>query len=497
MQASLQMRALLLVVVCSCSGAAEPGEDEPRIPEYPTLRLELVYAVAHPGGGAVIGGLSGAADPGVTVELGLGAETTSTAIASPLGRFRMRLEAAAGERVWIRTAGLEPIELRVRDPARALAEAVRVSEGSAGSVPNDLIALEGSRAVLVRSGDDALSLVDPALGVRDEDRSIRLPQGSNPWFAAAAGDGSVAVSGFGDDRIYLLDLEQQRVERALVAEQPVRLETPFVLSRAIDLDGDGIDEREIEQLMPRAPQPVLVLGGRVFAVFSGFVDAGQGALPPVYLPSVLASWPLDSAEAPRLLVLPSLNAQELRAAGDQVLVVCSGVLDVRDGHRPLTPGAVLLVDPVRLEVSARLDLPDFAPGSAVLRGSSVWMSSLVRPELLQADLQTGEELQRLVLNDEPLDSIFRLVELQGGLLGAPSFNTDRLHVIDPELGLVNPEPFFAPIVLGPGRPIFDGLQIVTRRPGRAGADFTGPDLFVLSGIASRLRTVELRKVLGP
>ena len=101
------------------------------------------------------------------------------------------------------------------------------------------------------------------------------------------------------------------------------------------------------------------------------------------------------------------------------------------------------------------------------------------------------------LNSEEVDSVFRLLALPGGLIAAPSFNTDRIHFIDARSKTLNPPPFFGPIAVGPGRPIFEGLQVIARRPGRAGVDFVGPDLFAVAGIASRIIPVELRKLLGP
>ena len=90
-----------------------------------------------------------------------------------------------------------------------------------------------------------------------------------------------------------------------------------------------------------------------------------------------------------------------------------------------------------------------------------------------------------------------VVVIGGGLVGVPSFNTDRMHILDARTGAIDPEPFFAPLAVGPGRPLFDGLQIVAARPGRRGVDFRGPDLFALTGQASELIPIELRKVLGP
>ena len=90
-----------------------------------------------------------------------------------------------------------------------------------------------------------------------------------------------------------------------------------------------------------------------------------------------------------------------------------------------------------------------------------------------------------------------MIDLPGGLIGAASFNTDRLHVVDPRTRVVDPKPFCGPFVIGPGRPVFDGVQVCARRPGRAGVDFVEPDIYCLAGIASRVTPIELRKVLGP
>jgi hypothetical protein len=63
--------------------------------------------------------------------------------------------------------------------------------------------------------------------------------------------------------------------------------------------------------------------------------------------------------------------------------------------------------------------------------------------------------------------------------------------------VVDGAPFFGPIAVGPGRPLFDGLQIVAPRPGRAGVDFVGPDHLALLGIASKIVPLDTQEVLGP
>ena len=122
----------------------------------------------------------------------------------------------------------------------------------------------------------------------------------------------------------------------------------------------------------------------------------------------------------------------------------------------------------------------------------IWTASLLKAQI--TNVKTNAVI---VLNDQSIDSIFRLIELPGRLIAATSFNTDKLFIFDAEDGRLNPYPFVSPFSVGPGPPVFDGAQIVARRPGRAGVDYTGPDLYVLSGLASRIWSVETRKLLGP
>jgi hypothetical protein len=72
-----------------------------------------------------------------------------------------------------------------------------------------------------------------------------------------------------------------------------------------------------------------------------------------------------------------------------------------------------------------------------------------------------------------------------------------LRFIDSTTGELDPAPFYSPLVVGRGPPISDGIALIARRPGRAGVDFAGPDLFALSNLASRVVPIELEALLGP
>jgi hypothetical protein len=337
---------------------------------------------------------------------------------------------------------------------------------------------------------------------------VRFPdvagKAATPWFVAAIDAPAlrVAVSLYGQGAVALVDLAKASVDRTVVLRDQVVLDAPYHLPVPTDIDGDGVPETEVSRFVPKNPQPVAVIGDGLFVAFTSFVSPRVGSMPPIFLPGVLARWSLaDLDAAPKLLVLPNFDPQELRVTAEgQLLVACSGVLDFQsDGTwRTDTPGAVLRVDPLAMHVVDQWDLADFAPVTAVIAHGSLWAGSASKGAVIRIGLaDPSGDRQSFALSTDATDSIFRLLELDGGLLAAASYNNDRLYLIDTARRMVSPPPFYEALAIGPGRPIFDGVQVLARRPGRAGVDFSGPDLFALAGQGSRVRPIEIQKILGP
>lgn len=484
------------------------------------MRPELIFASRDPASGTVVvGALEGGLEPldALIVRSAAGLEL-GRVFSDAHGRAVLELDADVRDERLSLAPGRAPeegLDYRVRDPATARVQAVCAPIDGVGSVPNDLGVIDAADpvGVVVRSGDNAVSAFDLAHGLETASSGARLDPGdgtcgfgaANPWFFAPLDARRVAVTGYGSGRSYVVDVRRGTLERVLSPPSRVLLDAPLILPRAIDADCDGDREVEIQAFRPRTPQAIAVVGDWLVVgytnVFAPRLDALRG---PILLPGVLVAHRLDDLGAePEVLMLPSFNPQEIRAIDGvdgrpRALVVASGVLDVA-GHAPraVTEGAVSIVDIDRRRVDRTFALGDFAPGTALVRGDALWVGSLVLARLRRIDLETGAALADVPLNTEAVDSVFRLVELPGGLVGAPSFDTDALHVLDPRTGRLDPPPFFGPLAVGPGRPALEGLSLVARRPGRAGVDFVGPDLFALSALASRIRPIELRKVLGP
>lgn len=481
---------LLLSLAAACSGEEAPVVED-RLPDLAGLRLERTFATVG-SDGPVLGGFDGSAEPGTVVKVA-GTETTADAD----GRFSLPLP--PGEIVEV-TLGDHTVAYRVRQPDAARVAAVLGPIGGTGDTPNDLvIAGDPARAVIVRTADNAVSEFDLESGLRDDRPGVRLPRVgddvASPWFVTAFDD-LYAVTAHQQDLVYIVDLEAGEIRHTLEIGTTLPLAEPFVLPRPMP----GTGETRITAVAPTAPQPVVVHDGRMYVAFSGFVDARQD-VEPIYVPAVLAVWRTDDfSAAPSLHLLPTMNPQELRVREDgRVAIVSTGVFDLQNGTlEVLSDGAVDVFDPTTETFTERFELGRFAPTTALFVRDRLWVASLANAMVRSISRDDPTDFIELNLTgSNELDSVFRLVELDGGLIAAPTFNRDELHVIDTRTNEIDAAPFFAPLLVGAGPPVYDGLQIVARRSGRRGVDFTGPDLFALSGLAARITAVELRKILGP
>lgn len=492
---------LVTLLVSACAEPAVIWSPEPAVPEHPSLRLERIYSTRS-SAEVWIGGFDGAALGPATVVVERDGVSVAEATPDAFGRFRIAVPEQPGE--WsIGRVGEPSVVLRVRDPEVARAAAILEGLGGAGLTPNDLVIVGTRQApfgALVRSGDHAVSAIDLERGMQPD--SGRFLERANPWFVApVAPEGSeVVVSAYATGEVQRLDLvDRDRPAVIYRPGGPVELEQPWPLLEPRDVDEDGTAEAAVARYPLLTPQPVLVSGGRIYAAYTGVISVRLGSRGPVQLPPTLVSWALDDPDHPLRTPLPFHNPQELRALADgRILVVASGVLDPRgDRVEVRTPGGVVVFDPDTQSVVERWELQDFGAGTAVLDEEALWVGSLARPILRRIPRDGVGEIRELRVNDEEVDSVFRMIELEGGLVAVPSFNTDRLHVLDRRTAELNPAPFFEPFPVGPGRPVFSGLQVVARRPGRIGVDFVGPDLFLLFGPGSAIVPLELRKVMGP
>ncbi len=405
---------VLTLSLMACSGDGGPSSvAEEGIPSPEGMRLERMFTVfvegQAPSKRGLFGGFDGAVTSSQSVRLEDGAgQILGRAVGDAHGRLELRFDPPPENVVYLAIDSPEPerIPFRIRDAARAREAAVASAVGGAGSVPNDLVIVGGpgqARGVLVRSGDNAVSIFDLERGLNSGVLGIRLPTtedgrvSAHPWFVAPLEDEAlkVFVTAWNQRRVYLLDLINQKVDATIELDDEVVLDEPFVLPRPVDVDGDGQDETSVTRFVPSTPQAAVVHAGRLVVTWTSVLLAAAESSP-VYLPGVVALWDLADLNAPPVLrVLPALNPQEVRPFDDhRVLVVSTGRLDGSVSPvRVRSPGAVHVIDLRDDRVVDTFLFPDFGPGTAMVQAGGLWVGSLVKGVLRRIDLAYRQDVQ--------------------------------------------------------------------------------------------------------
>ncbi|NIU86571.1 MAG: hypothetical protein GWN56_04520 [Nitrosopumilaceae archaeon] len=87
------------------------------------------------------------------------------------------------------------------------------------------------------------------------------------------------------------------------------------------------------------------------------------------------------------------------------------------------------------------------------------------------------------------------IAIKDDLLFTSLFNSDQIAVLDTDNDQVDPFPYVFPFPAGiradnPNSQLFDGVQSLAIRPGVSGVDFTGADIYFITGISEQLGSVD-------
>jgi hypothetical protein len=348
---------------------------------------------------------------------------------------------------------------------------------STGTTPNAVAVVrcsDGPRLVVTASAEARLEVLDPA-GVAMP-RSVFLGAGSTPW--------DVAVVRHADERDSDLDDDASRVVVTLagshgialvrpcgapvlldtvVDEVPLPLPAPVILRQPADIDGDGSDDAVATAMLPKSPQPVVVVPGavpEVVVAFANILAVSTGSDAPMLTgPALVSRWRLvDGADrdAARLqsidrLVVPGCeNPGGLVVTGPgQVAVACAGRFVLAGaGHGKASDGAV-----VTLTVGGALAVVARRGGAMTPGPIIAHAGALVVGDLLDGALRRFDPVDLAVLGERPgrdgIDSAFSLVVTDDDALVAGWFDGRLEH--DP----FGPSPYGIDAPAGPPRGLVD------------------------------------------
>jgi hypothetical protein len=122
------------------------------------------------------------------------------------------------------------------------------------------------------------------------------------------------------------------------------------------------------------------------------------------------------------------------------------------------------------------------------------VGALLKVDLISGDIINGTD-DPIVITDLDSLNLTADVAIRDDLLFTTLFLTDQIAVVDTDTDEVNPFPYIAPFPAGirafnPGSDFFDGVQSLAIRPGEPGVNFSGPDIFFITGISEQLGSVD-------
>ncbi len=285
--------------------------------------------------------------------------------------------------------------------------------------------------------------------------------------------------------------------------EPINLSQALPYSMPGDCDQDSFPENSVGPgfFAPSFPADMAVANDRLFVTMSNTCfDAGFESF---YVQGILLIFDLNGtppfltpASKP-FLVLPGFNATGITTLDDHLIVTSTGDTSLAGGAAiPQTPSFLAEVDPGNLQISNVLNLglvaANFQPLAVTSDGASGFIGSSAFSEVYEIDLENFSVLRggnNPILIFGETDDFMTDQEIAFGdqILFVSSFNHSAVRAVDLTtiqrnvLGTILDFSFES-------NPGVTGAGPMALRPGAPNVDFTGPDLWVLTGSPGTVST---------
>lgn len=292
------------------------------------------------------------------------------------------------------------------------------------------------------------------------------------------------------------------VFQSLDLTNPVNLTEALDYSRPGDCDFDTVDENAVGPgpFSPSFAADLAVLGDRLFvsmsnacfdASFSSFYVQGL-----VLVFDINDGAPFLTPAATPYLALSGFNATGLTVANGKLIATSTGDTElVGSNTTPETASILDEIDPGTLEITRSLNLglvaANFQPLAVTEDGSSGFLGSSAFSEVYEIDLP-GFTAKRgaanpIAITANPNDFITdQEIAFGGEILFVSSFNRSAVNAVD--LTTASRDVVGHALDFEFPEPGVTGAGPMAVRPGEPGADFTGPDLFVLTSSPGTIST---------
>lgn len=486
------------VAACNDTGTEEGGGF------IPTGKIIAVAEKSGSNQTIKVGGTPGAVPPGSMIEVtNPNTMESKPAVGQADGSFDPTFMGNTNDIFNILvTAGSEIVE-RTTIGVTLLSQAVRRDLAQLGSGPT-AIEIRGSRAYVINGLFNNIQIFDLDQNTPQEIGTIVLPQESDP----------VAMAFLDDTRAYVANNTGQSV--ALVNLQTKQCEVLIIGAGQKGPTEPCQEVKEVSGTPFEDPSGIAVVNGTIYVANNNISVTKEFEVVPLGSGFVTV---IDAKSNQVIKFIPAsgTNSNGITAIDDNIYVVNTGILKPDfSSCNFMFPPSIDVIDTQTNERTHTIPIPlseenptACSPGRLASTPDKRFgylglglVAAMFKVDIEQNVLVNGPSNPIMIPGLAGLNFIGDIAINEDGLGFVPLFNTDEIAVVDTRNDQIGPFPFsfFFPAGIradNPNSDLFDGVQFLAIRPGMPGVDFDGADIFYITGISSKLGSVNTALVLPP
>jgi len=463
-----------------------------------------IIAVAERSGSNVpikVGGTTGAVPPGSTVQVtNLDTGETQTTTAEADGSFDPTFIGNTNDTFEVIVSNGNSTVTDIIG-VTLISQAATRGLAVLGSVPT-AIEILGNRAYVVNGGFNNIQIFDLDQNPPQEIPTIVLPPGSDPVAIAFIDNTRAYVANLTGQSVAIVNVQTMQCERLIVRSDKPPSNTSACQNQVTTVDPEFFEE----------PSDITIANGKVYVANSNLDDffqpQGNGFI------TVIDSE--TNQVSGNIIEASGTNSSGITLINGKLYVVNRGntFFDIDTGNFTCDFGLPPSIDVISPQSDTILDTIDISliPQNPLVcsptrleqtpDGKFAYMGLGLVGALLKVDLENNMIVNGpdnpIIITDLSGLNFTADVEIRSDGLGFITlFNTDQIAVFDTNNDEVDPFPFIAPFPAGlradnPNSQLFDGVQSIAIR-----SDGEFPDIFFITGLSSKLGSVNTALILPP
>ena len=489
------MRFLLAVLLFSIFGVVFVGCDSGGSSGGGFVPTGDILAIAERAGQSQtikVGGTAGAVPPGSTVEVtNLSTLETQMTFGEPDGSFDPTFTGSTDDIFNVLVTDNGNVILDTVIGVTLLRNAVERNLAQLGSVPAD-IKIRDNRAYVINGFSNNIQVFNINQNPPQQLGTIVVPPDSNPISMDFFGDNLAYVANNIGQSVAVVNINTGDCETLIVSAEDEGNTAPC--QNIINVPSNTFEE----------PAGVLVLNNKVYIsnnnLDENFSPNGNGFI------TVLST---STNQVISTIQNSGANTSSMIELDDTIYAMNNGnvLFDFETSEFTCDtdfPPSIDMIGSANDTVFDTIDIPLSEQNPTVCLPNNLSATSdgfgytglglvgaLLKVDLFEGTVANGTDNPIIITDLSGLNNTAD-VAIKDGLLFTTLFNSDQIAVLDTETDQIDPFPYITPFPAGiradnPNSELFDGVQSLAIRPGD---NFSGPDIYFITGISEQLGFVD-------